>query len=383
MLESLNLLKTMKIAENPLAGGTILNWLHLLLDNNRIKLKYWPRVVYITFMTLLLFPVRLLQRILYSRKIRRTKLETDPVFVLGSFRSGGTHLMNTLINDPQWGFVSTTQALVPDMFLLGKPIRDFFNLFLHEKRPQDNIRVTPESPEEPEHAIGNMIPYGFFQGFCFPDRMMDYFNNSVTFENDPSGKIQKKWEATFTRIIQACSLANKGKQLLVKNPPDTARISKLLKFYPNAKFIYLQRNPYVLFPSIKNFLSVYIVDWQLSDIEEDELDANVLEIYKQLSESYQRDKDLIPKDRLVELKFEDFEKNPIAELERIYKHLNISDFDKVKSQFGTYINSQKNYKKNKYTLSKSRVKEISQKWSADIQRWKYNPPEGMEVITDA
>jgi hypothetical protein len=319
---------------------------------------------------------------IFWRKIKTTEIEQDPVFVLGHYRCGGTHLMNLMTQDTQWGFVSMTQAILPDMFLTGRLIRNIFKLFLHEKRPMDNIMVTPESPEEPEHAICNLIPYGFFQGFCFPDRMMNYFYSSVLFEDDPSGEIYQSWERTYLEILRACTLANSGKQLLIKNPPDTARIPFLLKMFPNAKFILLYRNPYVMFPSIKKFYTAYIVDWQLRDIGDEELDENILTIYEQIMDHYQRDKHLIPKGHLVEVKFEDFEEHPLDEARRIYEHLDLPGFEDAIPAFLDYIDSQKDYQKNRYLLNREQVERISQRWSADIRRWGYTPEEAVEIIRD-
>ena len=369
-----------RIAENPLAGGSLKNWLRLLRDNHPVPFRYAPRIVYITAMTSVMSPLRLLQRVIYGRRIQETRIVQDPVFVLGHYRSGGTYLMNLLTQDPQWGFLSTTQALLPELFLLGRPIRNLFKLFLHEKRPMDNVMVTPESPEEPEHAIGNLIPYGFYQGFCFPDRFMDYVRQSVLFEDDPAGAIQASWREAYLYVLKACTLANDGKQLLIKNPPDTARLPALLEMFPNARFILLYRNPYVMFPSIGNFYRAYIVDWQLQGIADAELDDHILAIYKKIMGRYQRDKHLIPQGRLVEVRFEDLERDPLGQLRRIYADLGLSGFGGAEPRFKAYAHSQKDYEKNHYALTRGQIDRIRRRWAADIERWGYAPAGAVDMI---
>jgi hypothetical protein len=370
----------MKIAENPLAGGSFLNWMRLLKDNRGLQGKYFARALYVTVMTSLFTPLRFLQNWIYGPRIEDTSLDRDPVFLLGHYRTGGTYLMNLLTQDRQWGYISTTQALLPELFLLGRAIRNIFQLFLHEKRPMDNVPVSPESPEEPEHAIGNLIPYGFYQGFCFPHRMMAYFRNSVLFEGDSSGTIQQQWEQAYLYILKAGTLVNQGKPLLVKNPPDTARIPALLKLFPNARFIFLYRNPYVLFPSIKNFYQAYIVDWQLTDIDEESLEKNILVIYREMMERYQQDKHLIPQGHLVEVKFEDVENRPLEAIKRIYDRLSLPNFEVAVPAFQAYIESQKNYQKNRYALTPETIKRIEQGWSPHIQRWGYSPQGAVEIV---
>ena len=361
-----------KISENPLAGGSFKNWIRLWRDNG-LDRKYVLRGVYVTFMTAIFSPFRLLQSMLFGKRIQNTVLEEDPIIVLGHFRCGGTHVVNVLTQDPQWGFMSTTQAVLPGMFLLGKPIRDIFKLFLHEKRPMDNMMVTPESPEEPEHAICNTIPYGFYQGICYPDKMLDYFHNSVTFEKDPEGSIHCLWEETYQEVLKACSLSNRGKRLLIKNPPDTARIPQALKLYPGAKFIYIYRNPYVMFPSIRKFYLSYIVDWQLTDYNEEDLEENILTMYREMINRYQRDKGLIPTGNLVEIRFEDFEADPIGELKRVYNGFGFRGFEEAVPAFEIYLEAHQDYQKNQYTLTPEEIKMVSEAWSEDIEQWGYKP----------
>jgi hypothetical protein len=372
--------ETLKISENPLAGGSFNNWIRLWRENG-LDRKYIIRAVYVTFMTLVFAPFRVLQTIIYGKKIQKTVLNADPIIILGHFRCGGTFLTNLMTQDPQWGFMSTTQAVLPGLFLLGKPIRDIFKLFLHEKRPMDNVRVTPESPEEPEHAICNTIPFGFYQGICYPDKMLSYFHNSVSFKDDPTGEILGLWEKTYYKILKACSLANGGKRLVVKNPPDTARITQILKLFPDAKFIFIYRNPFVMFPSIRKFYLSYIVDWQLTDYPELELEENILTMYREMMEHYQRDKKKIPEENLVEVKFEDFEADPLGQLKRVYSVLGLDGFEKAAPAFEEYLESQKSYVKNRYTLTAEDIALISDSWSADIERWGYIPEGAVDFVS--
>jgi len=371
--------QSIKITENPLAGGTFLNWIRLLRENDGIESKYMLRVIYVTFMTVLFSPVRLIQKVIFGKKIQNTEIRADPVFIIGHYRSGTTFLLNLMTQDRQWGFISTTQALLPDMFLLGKPIRNIFNLFLHEKRPMDNILVSPESPEEPEHAIGNLSPYSFYHGFCFPKRMMAYFNKYVLFQNVTSKEINT-WKDVYRSILKAATYASKGKRLIIKNPPDTARLKTILEMFPHAKFIFLYRNPYVMFPSIKNFYSAYIKDWQFQDVDDAEFCENIFSIYEKMMDNYQLDKKLIPDGNLIEIKFEEFEKRPIELLEHIYKTLNIAGFEEAKASFLAYADSQKKYQKNKYSLTAEQVKQITDRWKMDIERWNYTVEEAVKVV---
>jgi hypothetical protein len=206
---------------------------------------------------------------------------------------------------------------------------------------------------------------------------MHYFRDTVLFENGLDSEKKKTWEETYMKILKACTLENKGKQLLVKNPPDTARIPDLLRLFPNSKFIFLYRNPFVMFPSIRNFYRSHIMDWGLRDIAIKELEENIFEIYSNLMDRYRRDKHLIPGEQLVEVRFEEFEEQPLAELERIYEHLKLDGFDAAVVNFKNYLHAQKNYQKNKYILSTKEIEKILLHWSEDIRERGYTPEEAI------
>ena len=60
--------------------------------------------------------------------------------------------------------------------------------------------------------------------------------------------------------------------------------------FPNAKFIYLMRNPYTVFESTRNFFTNTIQPLKLEDISPETLEQNVLSIYAKLYHKYEADK---------------------------------------------------------------------------------------------
>jgi len=365
--------ESISITENPLAGGSFVNWVRLWRANIPFDPRYTLRAVYVTAMTLLWTPLRLLQRALFGGRIRRTLIREDPVFILGHYRSGTTYLQNLITQDLQWGFISTTQAVLPELFLLGPFIRKLLGLFLPEKRPMDNMEMSPELPEEPEHAVGNLSRYCFYHAFCFPRRMMHYFSRYVLFRDVPGGVVDA-WKTCYREVLKAATFAAGGRRLVIKNPVDTARIRQLLEMFPDARFIFLHRDPYVMYPSIHNFYTANIRDWQLQEIPEQELRENIFTIYQEIMDRYQEDKGLIPSGHLAEVRFEDFETRPLEEMARIYQTLGLPGFEAAEAAFRRYIDSQAGYKKNRYQLDPATVREVSTRWAGDVERWGYAPP---------
>ena len=59
----------------------------------------------------------------------------------------------------------------------------------------------------------------------------------------------------------------------------------------------------------------------LQDVKEEVFEEQVIENYKRLMNSYFDQKKLIPKENLIDLKYEDLVSDPIKEVEKIYSKL--------------------------------------------------------------
>ena len=77
-----------------------------------------------------------------------------PLFVLGHWRSGTTHLHNLLTVDERFAFPNNYQALFPHAFLSTEArSRRLIGRFLPPRRPMDNIEWDMRSPQEDEFAL--------------------------------------------------------------------------------------------------------------------------------------------------------------------------------------------------------------------------------------
>ena len=166
----------------------------------------------------------------------------------------------------------------------------------------------------------------------------------------------------------------KGKRLVLKNPVNTARIKFLLDLYPNAKFIHIYRNPYEVYASTRHFYKTTVEAFMLQRISNEEIEDNILEIYSKMMNSYFIESKLIPNDNLVELKFEDLEEDPLFQLQRIYNKLDLKGYEQVESNFLTYLQSIRSYKKNKFNYSKELIDKVNKHWGFTIEKWDYEVP---------
>ncbi|MFX1453526.1 MAG: sulfotransferase [Promethearchaeota archaeon] len=365
---------SLAVKMGPSLGSPLKNWLKLISSNGFfVKLKYYPRLYLILIVSILGIPFRIFEHSKFRKKIELTTIKDPPIFILGHWRSGTTHLHNLLTQDPQFGYISMLEATFPKSFLITNFFKFFMKHFLPKKRPMDNMEMGLDFPQEEEMAISNLIPFSFYNALYFPEKLMENYYKYICLDH-LSKKVLEKWQNAYLYLLKKTTLNVRGKQLILKNPANTARISLLLRLFPNAKFIHIYRNPYVVFVSMKNFYETTIKQFMLQDVSMAEIEKFILTIYKGMMEKFFREKQLIPRENLIEVKFEDLEKDPINILERIYNHLRLKGFSKVRNQFEKYLLLLKNYKKNIYQFTKDKLNIVKEYWKFTINYWKYKSP---------
>ncbi|MCD7710506.1 MAG: sulfotransferase [Porphyromonadaceae bacterium] len=298
-------------------------------------------------------------------------IENDPVFILGHWRSGTTFVHNVLSQDKQFGYTTTYQTVFPHMVLFGQPFfKKMAAMAMPKKRPADNMELKADQPQEEEFALMNMCPNTYYNFWVFPRDTQEYSKKYLLHEEATPAELAN-FKEYFERLVKISLWNTKGKRFLSKNPPHTGRIKALLELFPNAKFIYLMRNPYTVFESTRNFFLNTMQPLKLQDITPKEVIDNFIKVYIDLYFRYQEDKKLIPAGNLIEIKFEDFEHNPLEMVEKIYETLSLPGFAQARPQIENYINRKKGYKKNKYNYDPETVQIVEKNWDFALKDWGY------------
>ena len=141
--------------------------------------------------------------------------------------------------------------------------------------------------------------------------------------------------------------------------------------FPNAKFIYLMRNPYTVFESTRSFFTNTIQPLKLEAYTDAQIEENILAIYRKLYDRYTADKHLIPQGNLVEVKFEDFEADALGMTQQIYSNLSLDGWDEAKPAIEQYVGSKRGYKKNKYQYAERTRQLVEQHWGDVLRQWDY------------
>jgi hypothetical protein len=320
-----------------------------------------------------MLPFRVKDRLLFDRKIWETDIDHDPVFILGHWRSGTTYLHNVLSCDPQFGFFSTFQAYLPGVFLGSERMfKPLVSSSIPNKRPMDDVGMDAEFPQEDQYAVGAMSPYSYYHGWCYPQNM-EWYNRYVLMDESVPDRDIMMWKQIYLYLIKKATFACDGKQLVLKNQDNTAKIALLLELFPNAKFLLIQRNPLHLYFSMLKFMRIVIPRYCVQEPPKfSEVEAVMMSLYSRMFRKYLKERSLIPKGNLVEVKYEDFVVNPLAMLKSIYQNLGISHFSKAQPSFSKYIESQKKVVGGSYVIDESAIARVKKHWDFVMKEFQYS-----------
>lgn len=307
----------------------------------------------------------------YEKLLAGKPLENDPVFILGHWRSGTTFMHNVFSCDKHFGYNTTYQTVFPHLMMWGQPFfKKNMSWLMPDKRPTDNMELAVDLPQEEEFALANMMPYTYYNFWFLPKYMQEYADKYLLFDGIMPEEL-KVFEETFVKLIKISLWNTHGTQFLSKNPPHTGRVKELVKMFPHAKFIYLMRNPYTVFESTRSFFTNTIQPLKLEDISPDTLEENILSIYAKLYHKYEADKQSIPEGNLIEVKFEDYEKDAFGMTQHIYQQLNLPGWNESREAIEAYVGKKKGYKKNKYKYDDRTVKLVQEHWDFALKDWQY------------
>lgn len=332
----------------------------------------WQRLHFVASVsasTVITDTLSLMQHAIFSRKIAQTQLAGPPVFVLGHWRSGTTLLHEVLQLDDAYGCPNTFQCGAPWHFLLTEGVITKFGSFLlPEKRPMDNMKVGWKLPQEDEFALmclGAVSPY---TRIGFPKDSPEIASlSSTTF---PADKLEY-WKKCFHWFMQATTY-HEGKPMILKSPTHTGRVKLLSEMYPDARFIHIARNPKSMIPStIRLWESLCEVQALQNNATKQADEDYVFECFDTMYEGYESGKQTLSPDRLIEIKYEIFVKEPVTTMESIYSQLQLGDFEQVKPKIEARMNADKDYKTNRWEVPTELANRIATHCSDYSARYGY------------
>jgi hypothetical protein len=369
------------VGPGALSGITLGDWLRVLRENRfSIDGPYWGRAAAITLGSVSNSVLRWWENLRFGRRIRAAKGE-PPLFILGMWRSGTTHLHNLLAQDDRFAYPTFYQAVYPHTFLCTEAAgAGLLGVLLPKTRPLDNVRQGMGEPQEDEFALCCLTGRSFILSLAFP-RRAEHFDRYLTFRGAAPSEVAE-WKAALKWFVQKLSFKY-GRPLLLKSPGHTCRIKMLLELFPRAKFVHIHRDPYAVFQSARHAVRKAWPWWCLQRPDAGTLDERTVCQYKEVFEVFFEERGLIPRGRLHEVRFEELEKDPIGQLRTLYESLDLPDFERVEPVVRKYLLSLSAYQKNVFPeLSAAWRERLAREWRRCFEEWGY-PTQGTGRTTVA
>jgi hypothetical protein len=345
-------------------------WLRLLV-RNRFRVSPWllHDAALATVVSAGNSLVALAEDLVWGRAAARTRIENPPVFILGHWRTGTTLLHELLILDPDHSYPNNYHCTSPNHFLLSEIIAQrYFGFMVPRERPMDSMSLNWATPQEDEFALAAMgipTPYWTVAFPNHPPQAQEYFD----LEN-VSPEERERWKRAFGWFVRRLTLHD-PRRLVFKSPPHTCRIPILLEMFPEARFVHIVRDPYVVFSSTVHLWRSLYTTQNLQIPKLEGIEEYVFNTFSHMYERLEATRHLVPQGRFFEVRYEDLVADPLANMRRLYESLDLGDFERVRPRIERYVAEKHGYKTNRYKLDPALRDEIGRRWGRRIAQYGY------------
>ena len=331
---------------HPLSGANLHTLLSVSLRSGGPSANKLLPYLGILASTLCRTPFSLVERAALAPLLPKLHDMVPPIFILGHWRSGTTHLYN-IMSLGQFGFVPPVATGLPwDFVGLGSILRPVLEKALPKHRYIDAIPVTPDSPQEDEIGLASMTPISFYHGIYFPSKFEEHLRKGLFFEGCTPEEKRHRWDR-FSYFLRKLSY-QQNKPLLIKNPVYTGCVADILKIFPNAKFIHIHRNPFDVYLSMRNFYQKLLPVFALQSYDHVDVEKAILSTYSQMMSRLEADTRSLTAPNYVELGYNVLDRDPIGAIKSIYADLELEGYDIAEPAFVSYLSTIKSYKKKRF-----------------------------------
>ena len=365
-----------------------------------------PKRLLIHFMVLTLLSVWALYHAIcmeldkvFFPRYKKTQIK-NPVFIVGNARSGTT-LFQRLLSEDKDNFIYFKGWEVLFPALIQKKILTAFTTVLQWVFPNLEERYV-KFEEGRTKEINQMRPVGLTKqeedeflmiiSFASPVITMlfpylDELNYMTAFDERVPAQKRKKFMRYYRECVLRQLYFHGGTRTLVsKNPSFVMKMRSLAEEFPDAKFVYMMRNPFETIPSLLDLLRILWeklgMDMKSKHIEKalSTLAADLVHDYKYAMEVL----DEWPEDRYAIVEYNELTADVKATVEKVYDKLNLSISPAFEQKLNAELDRQKQYHSShaysiqEFGLSESKVYE---ELSDIIERFNYRHEDVPEDTT--
>ncbi|MFM8579801.1 MAG: sulfotransferase family protein [Planctomycetaceae bacterium] len=304
----------------------------------------------------------------FARRLRSRKPHPAPLFIVGHWRSGTTLLHELMMLDEEFCCPNTYQCFVPGHFLLTESVLTWvMSGLIPPKRPMDDVAAGWDRPQEDEFALMNMGAPSPYRRMAFPATAPDHPEALDLLKLSQAER--DRWKRAMNRFLVLLS-ARDPRRPVLKSPPHTARIGDLSELFPEARFLHIVRDPFVVFPStVRLWRSLHAVQALQRDRLET-IEPYVFNAFDEMYGAFERDRGAVGS-RLHEVRYESLVADPVATLSTTYEALGLGDFGRMRPALERHVASMRTYRTNRYEIDPDFAGRIAAHCDSFIKRYGY------------
>lgn len=338
-------------------------WRTLSEASHAIEPRYLPRLARMLALAVPLATTGVVEQALYARRIAKTPLAAPPLFVLGHWRTGSTHIHNLLAQDPQFGYLSTYDAFTTNNGIVARPLwQKVVRRNTPRQRGFDDMAVEMDLPQEEEHALGNLSHLSYYKSYVFPQLSEQYAQRHLFFDGVPPSEVEA-WKQQYDLMLRRITYLAGPRPLVLKSPPNTARLRLLLDLYPQARVVYLYRDPCEVYQSTLRMRARMAQDVGLQHFDHQLASEHLLSMYPRMIQNFFADLPRVQPGRFVAVRYQDLKARPLPTIERIYATLGLPGFAHVVDRFAKYLATVQDFRPARYAPDPQVRRMVEQRWA--------------------
>ena len=302
----------------------------------------------------------------------RTACPQPPIFVLGFWRSGTTLLHELLCCDSRFGFPTTYACMNPSHFLLTEAWAASHKGQQTATRPMDSMSYSWASPQEDEFALLALGAPSPYESLVVPSLMRDPGALVDLRQRTPAER--QRWADALRSFLRLLTL-QQGKTIVLKSPPHGFKLPLLPSLFPDARFAIIERNPYEVFASNLKLWRTLMNLYALESLSSEEIEHFVLTAYVMHEEAISEGMSLMGPERIARVRYEDLVADPVGQMERLYRELELGDFGSAGPVIEKYAAGVSDHVRNRFTISAAQKARVEKCWGQFISSKHYHWPD--------
>jgi len=199
----------------------------------------------------------------------------------------------------------------------------------------DDISLGWGSPQEDEFALCNLGMPSFYWRLAFPRSSGLAHLDSLDLNRWPEDRRQAWLDALQGFVARIGT--GEGQRPVLKSPTHTGRIGWLARWFPDARFIHLVRDPYQVIPSTIRLWKVMDREMSLQRTPGERLADQVLAVFERMYRSFEAARPEVAVGRIVDVSHAELTRNPTATLERIFRQLDLGEFGPLRERLSAHL----------------------------------------------